>query len=584
MMAIMLHLLTMSTSGSRALPLDDLVEDIIGTWQLRLPTIVGEEYMPELCMSHLNNLGMTQERVLCTTNAMDTNELADHLVIMHNHRKQDGIIFVGNTGQQNLLHLLAQIAPTLFTSDCPVFMPIEYAKDMHLRLDSNIVFYEERSASKYGITLDLGDWVKPNGFIFKRSINVWDRRTDLGGLTIIDGQNADGSTFWKFSQGLLFCIIQKVNMTTKPSELPHEPWDRLENGSWTGAIGILQRSEVDIVSNPIIGHTSERCLDIDCTMATLYDPFTLIAGKPKGHTLDIWAYVKVFKVVQWTIFFALLSSSVMMTLLFHTLGQESEQSKLNITLKSIETAYLFMIQLGDHANSKSGMRLLTLTIAMLTMVMFVHYTNDITAKMTSGPPKIPVRSFDDVIQHDYKVIIMSSYFKSILASAGKETAKYQVFKQYIENKRIRDSSNEAAAEIASEPKTLWYMNKLGTIPETDDIAIEGHFHEIVPLTMDDSGYVIAGFGLQRESEFSKMFNHYLLKESEHGIRNRLYRKYFNGLYVKEEFGMPEPQPLGIDNVMFTFCCLGVGVTISIITAVVEFMVRKLVQNQKPPSA
>ena len=585
-----LYLLGLSICGAE--PLDEFIEDIIETWHLQLPTIVVEEYTLEVCM--------TQKRVLCTKNHMDIDELAEHLAFIHLHRKQDGVIFVGNKGHKKLLDLLSLLAPTMFTSDCPIFMPLEYAEDVKLRLDSNVVFFKETSSTNYElfdvfavkggplISLDLGTWSKPYGIIIQNNMNRWDRRRDLKGATFINSllnngfysqilrdhaNNIIGS--WGFFQEMLFYITEKVNMTVQTTEVPHEPWEMLENGSWTGGIGILQRNEVDIVSLGL-GQTSQRCSVIDCPMSTLRNPLTLIAAKPKGTTVRLWVYIEVFGVIQWAFFFAFLAAFVMMTILFNTNGGEESQqseSKINISLKAIESAYLFMIQLGNHDNVWSlGKRLLALTASMLTLLMFVYYTNDITAKMTSGGPKIPIRTFDDVIHHEYKVIVASSYYKSILETAKHGTAKLQVYKKDIKNEPIRDY-NEALKEIISDPKTLWFTDKLTTVPVT---AIwEELFNQVVALKMDDSGYTITGFGLQKESEFLKMFNHYLLKENENGIRNRLYKKYFISLYVKEEFGMNEPQPLGVDNVIFTFACLGVGGTTAMGIAIVEFVVRKM---------
>ena len=538
--------------------------------------------MPEVCM--------TRERVLCTTNAMDTVELAEHLAIFHQKRKQDGVIFVGSKGHGHLLNLLTQLAPTMFTSEFPVFMPLDYAEDVNLRLDSNIVFYEHTSSTNYGlfdvfavkkgplIKLDVGTWIKSNGFIFENSMNRWDRRNDLKGVTFTNNYNVGAVGLL---QDLLSCITEKVNMTVRATQLPHEPWEMLANGSWTGGMGVLQRQEADIVSAGLgVGITGQRCSVIDCTLPIIRDPLTLVAAKPKGTNIHPWVYVQVFGVIQWTIFFALLSAFVMIPLLFHTLGEVSEQSMLSVTLKSMETAYLFMIQLGDHENGKNlGMRLLTLTMSMLTLLMFVHYANDITAKMTSGAPKIPVKTFDDVIHYGYKVIVKSSYYKGVLAEAKSGTAKHQVYKKYIENERIRDEPFEAEREIISDPKTLWYIIKLATVPLT--ATGKELLDQVVALKMDDSSYAISGFGLQKESEFLKMFNHYLLKESEHGIFKRLYRKYNIELYVREDFGMTEPQPLGVDNVVFTFACLGVGVATAMGIAMVESVLKKRVHCQRP---
>ena len=84
----------------------------------------------------------------------------------------------------------------------------------------------------------------------------------------------------------------------------------------------------------------------------------------------------------------------------------------------IGTIYLFVIQQGTHTNYHNiSARMLTLTAATLSLLMFSYYTTDITAEMTSGPGDIPVHSFEDVIRHDYKVVAYSGFFSTLLADA-----------------------------------------------------------------------------------------------------------------------------------------------------------------------
>ena len=60
---------------------------------------------------------------------------------------------------------------------------------------------------------------------------------------------------------------------------------------------------------------------------------------------------------------------------------------------------LYAIQMGSHTNSKFvSLRLLTLTTSMLTLVLFGYYANDITANMTAGAPRIPIR--DNTFKND----------------------------------------------------------------------------------------------------------------------------------------------------------------------------------------
>ena len=71
------------------------IEDIIVTWKLISPTIVVDENLLEACR--------TLPWVLCL--AGDTNELAEHLDVMHHGRKHDAII-IANKGQKKLLQQL----------------------------------------------------------------------------------------------------------------------------------------------------------------------------------------------------------------------------------------------------------------------------------------------------------------------------------------------------------------------------------------------------------------------------------------------------------------------------------------------
>ena len=63
---------------------------------------------------------------------------------------------------------------------------------------------------------------------------------------------------------------------------------------------------------------------------------------------------------------------------------------------------LISLPAGKHFRITS---MLTLTLSMLTMLFWVHYTCEITAGMTTGPiPPIPMINFDDVLEYGYEVI------------------------------------------------------------------------------------------------------------------------------------------------------------------------------------
>ena len=140
------------------------IEDVIGTWQLQSPTVIAVDDLPKICMNH--------HGLLCLSNnqEQDPDELANHLTSIHQHRKQDGLLLVGNHGNENLLKLLSEVAPSLFIANYPLFMPLSNQNDIQLRLDSNIIFYGDNHNGGYklydifavkggsAIKLEFGYW------------------------------------------------------------------------------------------------------------------------------------------------------------------------------------------------------------------------------------------------------------------------------------------------------------------------------------------------------------------------------------------------------------------------------------------
>ena len=246
----------------------EFVEDIIVTWSMQSPVIVidGEMEDDDFCLRN-------KWQNLCLTNHLDTTdlELAEPLTRLHESRPR-GIIFLGK-GHTRLLQELFNIASSMFTSESPVFMPREYLNATRLRLDSNILFYQHiEESGEYEVTdifavkggeprvLEMGKWNATNGFTFQNSINRWDRRIDLKGVTfenslgegyqskIIRDKNGTIVRTSGWFQDILFYLTDRINLKVINREIPptNKGWKLLNNGSWTGGVGMLQRKEADI--------------------------------------------------------------------------------------------------------------------------------------------------------------------------------------------------------------------------------------------------------------------------------------------------------------------------------------------------
>ena len=333
---------------------------------------------------------------------------------------------------------------------------------------------------------------------------------------------------------------------------------------------MLQRKQADICSIGV-GVKPEGNTAVDFALPTHRDTITLIAPNTEGDSIDVWAYLEVFGIYEWLIFTASIVSFVIIATIFNNLSrQSSNTSCLSSVLNASMIACMFVIQMGDHGNAKSlGKRMLTLTTSMLTLLMFLYYTTDITAKMTSGPPSIPVKTFEDVIQHNYKVVHQSNYHASILADGPAGSAKKQAYETIV-------FVNEPALKITSEPKTLWFTELSALVANpSKSINERAALQEVSPLKMDDESNSIVSLALQKDSEFLDIFNYYIMKQYENGILDRLFRNYHMELLAREQFGMSEPKPLGYEKVVFPFTCLVMGVTASLWFAAVEMITSRL---------
>ena len=165
---------------------NSFIVDVMEEFRLILPTIIfAADAVPQLCIE--------LKWVLCLDSSQnDAALIAEHLKILHLTRKQDGVIFADNgNGMSTLVEEVSNLVPTLFRSPCPVFMPLDHARLIELRLDSNVLFYNRENDQGYMLldkyafkggppmTKELGSWRATAGLELYASTNRWNRRNDL---------------------------------------------------------------------------------------------------------------------------------------------------------------------------------------------------------------------------------------------------------------------------------------------------------------------------------------------------------------------------------------------------------------------
>ena len=357
-------------------------------------------------------------------------------------------------------------------------------------------------------------------------------------------------------------------------------WPYKKVAPWRGAGTWLKARAADVWSEGIgtsgsagLKHSSTHDLSIQTNWGIL----SLIAGKPKGSQINFWVYLRVFGITQWAVFVSLLVGFVLAMAIIKEISIQG--SKLNNILSAITTAYLYTFQLGEHDDGRrhrGSTTVLTVTLSLLTMLIWIYYTGDITAEMTSGPGPHPVNNFDDVLTYNYEVMADSFYGKQLKSASSK--AQRDVYNLYLRELKegasiytVKSTLTRLAFDTAYKDPQKLVFGPLSAYARLNSTMMAG----LTWLKIDEKSRSHAGFYLQHNSEFTQCFNHYIMKMMETGVLKRLQKKWlYTSLYVNEEFGLAEPEPLSFNNVLFLFNTLGVGIVLSVLICVMEWTQAK----------
>jgi hypothetical protein len=180
--------------------------------------------------------------------------------------------------------------------------------------------------------------------------------------------------------------------------------------------------------------------------------------------------------------------------------------------------------------------------------------------MTSGPPSNSIRSFNDVIEKDYKVIVHESTSNHVfLKSANPNSAMFKFYWSQMDGNSdsFVNSAEEAVGRVLTEEKTLFFTSMFSAFGD----------ERIVTLKMIDSISSNNGWAFQKDSELVDFFNHHLFKMQQSGVQYRVNRDW--KYRANEDFGFPEAISLGYGNAAYPFLLLMGGVCSAICLLSVE---------------
>ena len=467
------------------------------------------------------------------------------------------------------------------------FIPLECLPLMRLRLDSRVYFYEATKSGTYKIYESyairgdnpvsklLFEWSPGMTYytnVFEKKM-IMERRSDLDGIILRNAWTINQPPFIKHNRDSSGRIIQTVgyyadilsqletrlNLSLKDSGSQDGWGSELENGTWNGLMGQLISKKIDIASN--FGMSKYRQSFIDYVWPTFTLKFTLISGKPTKNRLDQWAYIKIFPVAAWAVGIACV---IVTAILFSCSNNES-------MLQGVAMMLRLFLQLGyDLPLRRQTAKVVILTSAFTYYFVYAYFNCDLTAKMTSKPALVNIRSFQDVIDQDYKVVTYEkSFAMAHFKRAPDDSAMKLVYKKMLKDEKAITKEFHSPLVMANqEPKTLAY--------HSCDRSEDSLWKNLVCLDIQEYTVFYKTIAMQKNSEFLELVDHHIIKMQENGWLDRLEGKWM--YKANKDYEITMASELTVKNVVFMFTTLALGIVVALNILIVEWILMKCIKS------
>ena len=479
-------------------------------------------------------------------------------------------VFLSDGAHLDLIQELKNTDSKIFSGNVGWILPGEFLPHVPLRLDTRILFYNKtrdgytlwesyRIKEGPAVSEDLIEWSPHPGKtrILTRHLNPWERRGNLDGVVLtngvlewprlfIAGVDSDGATTGGtgYFPDVLSALKTRLNFSVRVASPEDGNWGTLsENGSWNGLVAMLVDGEVDMVSCGLsISLFRQRAVDF--TLPVTNEPWTLMAPVEEASEPNMWAYVEILPPSVWLLSVLCFSSA---GLLFALAGMEPFKD-------------VFLIYMGYNIlNDRTASKAILLTVSIGYYLLFAYFSCGICAKLTSQRDNQNIRSFEDVLLHDYKVMVQSGTVEEdYMKNAPEGSAMRRVYDKV-------DKSTDSKAlirRVMGESKTLYY----GSIAWSRDNP------GIKPLVIDEMVKRSEGIGLQKDSEFTALFTYHILKMEQSGLTDRIRHRWMGS--ADAIYGLPTPPSLGYGSVVFPFALISFGGLSAGILMYLEYLIKQ----------
>ncbi len=297
---------------------------------------------------------------------------------------------------------------------------------------------------------------------------------------------------------MLAHLSSKLNFTQSIVQPRDCEWGIFDGKRWSGLVGALKRGKVDL-STAGLEQTSARDAAVDFSVPVTRHVTTLIARVGgDSAAVDTWLFVELMPAAVWAAGIGIAAAFGITFLLIVVSKSAPKWPTLN-RLKRATSA-----------------RILLFCGSLSCLMVFDMATSDLTSRLTTATPPSPAKSFQDVLENGYNVVVIrGTSDDENLSTARPGSAMHAVYhgRMADDPAAFVTGTREAFGRLEMNKRTLYFGSIFDVVSTT----------QFVPLDISDSVHSQLGWAFGKNSEFTDFFSHHLLQMQETGLFRKIFR-------------------------------------------------------------
>ncbi|XP_069104062.1 glutamate receptor ionotropic, delta-1-like isoform X1 [Argopecten irradians] len=393
-------------------------------------------------------------------------------------------------------------------------------------------------------------------------------------------------------EGLCFDIFNEIatrfNFTYDVIEPPDGDWGlELDNGSWSGVVGMLQRKEIDLVVASLNVH-SRREEVIDFTYPYFYDSTIILITKEDPMKTKWRTLIDPFDDTVLLLIGCALAAISFLLCVFERLSPYycDEVNYLeDKSLKSFQDSFWYLYgalltQGGDRLpHSQTGRTLLSCWW-LFCLVMMASYSGNLIAYLTVSKDKLPFNTVNEMIhKDDYKWgLIGGSYWVTIFKHSVLPEFKsvWQGIERFNESDPSVLSTNpDVHIQKVLEGNYAYLGDKTQIeIKMANECTLRTGKEEVLPFQY--------AFGLPNLSPFTEMISREIIEIHESGLINIWKSRRWPRTNICGSESLTSAKAITLVDVQSAFYLIGIGLTLASIVMGMENL--RALYNRKRSAA